>query len=928
MPRSSNPEQYEAAVIERFLATGEAAAAIAQEFNISEATVQELIDRAAEAALGAGGRSSQAPIDAQRHHLTPPPGWYEVPPLIADPEPAAEADGCAEAEASAVETGLIGEMPVGGEADAADSAPGEFLGVDDATPPAWLRELAVRSLANGDSIAGLARWFNVPESQLQGWISDSGDPMAGLPTEWMADTDPEPGSSVASLASDAVGTVDDEAVAAEVEPPIEATAEIEAEVKAEADEELDAQVDAALDAEAEPEVTAGEGEARLALDARAAVVEDSAAVPPAAPANPLPDADVASEVDAARSGLTGQDDATSPDEAAALPVDAQPVEKLPLRGQETLSTSDGQQNETTAATRPSPHSARYTAAVYSSNRAVATKGGGSHHSLMSFRDSLQVLRRRLLIVVVLFILGASAGWVTAPGETRHKTSFRATHTLIYEPQGRSYNIEQVALLATSGEVPSRVAARLKLDRSQVRSAVSAEAKADVATISITGTSSEPDKAVALADVTAEELESEIGGPDRTSFDAEVGRLTTQVESARTRFTAIPPKDTARRSPAEADVQAAERALQQYQSSNAPKPQLRTLEKASATAVSPQGVRAPNAKPVRAALLGALGLLVGVVGTFTLDRLDSRLRSKGSTEEAFGALVVAEVPPISKSSQDQLLARTQPSSPFVESYRGLRTYVALWAPEDGVDDGHRVIVVTSPSAGEGKTTTVAHLAAMLAEIGRSVVVVSADLRRPRLHQYFDLPAAPGLVDALAGKPGPADFCGLVRPTPVRGVRLVPSGAPVENPAPLFEHAGDLLHALRPLADFVLVDAPPLLVANDAVEMARYADGVLLVARAGKTPVEAAQSSAEMLERLEIPVVGAVLVASESASSASRYYASRYYTEPERTGWRRRRPAGDNGRGPAAAVSAATKDVPSPAQEAPPAPEEAPPAVSGP
>jgi len=182
-------------------------------------------------------------------------------------------------------------------------------------------------------------------------------------------------------------------------------------------------------------------------------------------------------------------------------------------------------------------------------------------------------------------------------------------------------------------------------------------------------------------------------------------------------------------------------------------------------------------------------------------------------------------------------------------------------------------------------------------------------------------APGPVGILAATPGPPVFDDLDQATSVRGVRFVPSGPPGENPAPLLEHAGDLLRAARGLADFVLVDSPPLLMANDAVELARHADGVLLVARAGQTPIEAAEGSAELLERLEIPVVGVVLVASEAASSASRHYASRYYAEPERTGWLRRRPAGDNGQRPAAGVPPAP-------EEAPPAPEEAPPAVSGP
>jgi capsular exopolysaccharide synthesis family protein len=533
---------------------------------------------------------------------------------------------------------------------------------------------------------------------------------------------------------------------------------------------------------------------------------------------------------------------------------------------------------------------------------------------MGFLNSLQVLRRRLLVVVAGLVLGVAAGWLTAPGVTHRATTFRATHTLIYEPQGgQSYNIEQVALLANAGAVPGRVAARLKMDRAQVRSAVSAVADGSVSTIAITARSADAAKAVSLADVTAEELGAEVLVRDQATYQAEVSRLTTEAESARNRLTRAkaPPEQTAAR----ADVDAADRALQQYQQSpGPPKPQLRTLEAAVASPVGATGVRAPDSKKVRAILLGALGLLIGAGAAFALDRLDSRIRSKSEAEEAFGVPVVAEVPPIPKSSQGQLLARSQPSSSFVEAYRGLRTYVALWAPETGVEDGHRVLVVTSPAAGDGKTTTVAHLAAMLAEIGRSVVVISGDLRRPQIHHYFDRQAVPGLVDVLAATPGAPAFDDLDLTTPVRGVRLVTSGPPVDNPAPLLEFAGELVRSARGLADFVLVDSPPLLVANDAAELARHADGVLLVARAGRTLIEAAERSTELLQRLEIPVVGVVLTASETAATASRYYASHYYSESERTGWRHRRPSGGNGKGPAAGI--------------PPAPEEAPPAVSGP
>jgi hypothetical protein len=162
-----------------------------------------------------------------------------------------------------------------------------------------------------------------------------------------------------------------------------------------------------------------------------------------------------------------------------------------------------------APTRPAPHRANPTA--YSPNRAMVTRRSSSA-SPRGVRDCVRGLRRRLLLVLLTLVLGAVAGWMTAPGQTRVASTYQATHTLIYEPHaGQSYNIDQVALLATTGGVPSQVAARLHLDRAQVRSAVSAVAKSDVNTISITARNADSQLAAALADATAEELAAEIDG---------------------------------------------------------------------------------------------------------------------------------------------------------------------------------------------------------------------------------------------------------------------------------------------------------------------------------------------------------------------------------------------------------------------------------
>jgi Mrp family chromosome partitioning ATPase len=286
--------------------------------------------------------------------------------------------------------------------------------------------------------------------------------------------------------------------------------------------------------------------------------------------------------------------------------------------------------------------------------------------------------------------------------------------------------------------------------------------------------------------------------------------------------------------------------------------LRTLEPAVASPAEAGDFQGPSSRSGRAVLLGAFGLLLGLGSALGVDRLDNRVRSKIAAEDALGVPVVAEVPPVPRSDRPEIVTMAQPS-PFIEAYRGLRTSVDRWSSSNG--DDYRVIVVISPTGGEGTTITVAHLAATLGEIGRSVLAISADLRRPRLHLYFNKAREPGLTDVLRGAPDARRLLDLNLATTTRGVRFVASGAPVRNPAPLLDHIGDHLRDARALADFVLLDSPPLLTTSDGADLARHADAVLLVVRVGRTSVGAAARSLELLQRLEIPVIGAVLVASD-------------------------------------------------------------------
>ncbi|MDP1805202.1 MAG: CpsD/CapB family tyrosine-protein kinase, partial [Acidimicrobiales bacterium] len=337
----------------------------------------------------------------------------------------------------------------------------------------------------------------------------------------------------------------------------------------------------------------------------------------------------------------------------------------------------------------------------------------------------------------------------------------------------------------------------------------------------------------------------------------------------------------------------------------PDPPLASLE-AAVGAPADDGWKLPGSRAGRGAILALVGLALGLAGALAADRLDTRIRGKADAERAFDLPVIAEIPPLGGTQRGrELLVATKPASPFVEAYRALRT-VVLFAANEIVGEAHeadgpaeatsngsgphhaKVILVTSPAAGEGKTTTAAHLAAVLAEGDRRVLVISADFRRPRIHEYFDVPREPGLSDVLDPGAGRVRLSDLQMTTSFEQVHLLPSGRPVNNPAQLLTESTHLLRAARPLFDFIVVDTPPLLVANDATELAAVADLVVLVAKADRTSRDAARRATELLRRVDAPLLGVVVSAAHDTPTAYGYYRYRYYAEADQgSGGRRRR-----------------------------------------
>jgi capsular exopolysaccharide synthesis family protein len=211
----------------------------------------------------------------------------------------------------------------------------------------------------------------------------------------------------------------------------------------------------------------------------------------------------------------------------------------------------------------------------------------------------------------------------------------------------------------------------------------------------------------------------------------------------------------------------------------------------------------------------------------------------------------------------LVMLDEPHSAAAEAYRSLAANLQFAY----ADRQLQTIGVTSSAVGEGKSTTVANLAIALAQTGRRVIVVDADLRRPGQHTLFGLDRGDGLADVLKG-----DSAQLpLRDTAAAGVRLLASGPMPANPIEVLgsRRFDQVLAMARAQAEFVLVDTPPAGALADAAVLAPRLEGMLLVVSAGRTKRDLARRAREQLERVNANLLGVVLTDVRGEDKLYRY-----------------------------------------------------------
>lgn len=297
---------------------------------------------------------------------------------------------------------------------------------------------------------------------------------------------------------------------------------------------------------------------------------------------------------------------------------------------------------------------------------------------------------------------------------------------------------------------------------------------------------------------------------------------------------------------------------------------------SSTAVSP--------RPVPYLIVGALiGLLGGVALAYFVDRLDDSVGSKEESEKITALPTLGMIPKVAGHSPATDLASVVDSaSPAAEAYRLLRTSVKFL----GIESPLRTVLVTSAAASEGKTITAANLAVVIAQSGDSVLLIGADLRRPRVHEVFGAPQSPGLTTVLLDESDAQSTIFGVQEVP--GLFVMPPGPTPPNPAELLDsqRARDLFTSLAERYDTVVIDSPPILPVTDAQVLARIADAVLLVVAYRETSRRGLHRAMELLGQVAAPVVGTVLnlVPAKDGYGGQPYRYESYRSRSER---RRRR-----------------------------------------
>jgi len=267
--------------------------------------------------------------------------------------------------------------------------------------------------------------------------------------------------------------------------------------------------------------------------------------------------------------------------------------------------------------------------------------------------------------------------------------------------------------------------------------------------------------------------------------------------------------------------------------------------------------------------GALGLGLALITLIILQSTDTMIRTTDRAKEIYGYLLLAILPNVSRKlhANPAVCVRDNPRAPIGEAYRMLQGGLRFLR----ADKKLKVIVVTSAIASEGKSTISSNLAITMAQLGRRVLLVDADMRRPSQHTAWQLTNDRGLSNILVGE---STVEQAIRPI-IPNLSLITAGVIPPDPVAIIDSQdmADLIQAWSKSYDYVIIDSPPVLAVIDALLIAKLVDGLLMVARPGVLNVRSASRAKAVLSQAGINVLG--MVTNDASGDDSSYYMYNYY-----------------------------------------------------
>ena len=450
---------------------------------------------------------------------------------------------------------------------------------------------------------------------------------------------------------------------------------------------------------------------------------------------------------------------------------------------------------------------------------------------MDLHDYVRILRRNLVLIISLAMIGIAGGALVALTTPARYTSSTQLYVAVGSNAGttsemtQGTNFARQAVTTYVSVIPSSIVLdpvieQLDLAESaeELARRVSASAALNTVIIDVTVTDPSPGQAARIANAIGE------------SFTAVVAQ---QLEA--------PTGD--RPSPV----------------------RIETLQPAQV----PLSPSAPNMR-LSLALGGLLGLAAGVGIAVLREVLDTRIRTVKDVEEITGAPTLGGIALDPEAKTRPLVVAAAARDPRAEAYRSLRTNVQFLA----LGGGPAAYVVTSAGPSEGKSTTSANLAIAFAETGARVALLDGDLRKPKVADYFGIEGGLGLADVLVGRVAASD---VIQRWGRGTLFLLPSGTVPPNPAELLgsRAMATLMRELKAAFDVIILDAPPTLLVTDAAVVSRYTNGAIVVAAAGSTTKPRLASAVKNVEAVGSKVLGTVVTMVPTAGADKTAYGTYAY-----------------------------------------------------